>query len=110
MAIHPMTRRVRVDHLHLHHPRLRGTWYADTLLSKVKSKLGNMCANVYTQGKFTGAIPMTSRKDAGKSPIEFTDDVGIPKRLVTDGATEFTGPKYGVYKRSTSNADYAAHK
>ena len=25
----------------------------DKLLSKVKSKLGNTCANVYTQGKFT---------------------------------------------------------
>ena len=35
---------------------------------------------------------MTSRKDASKSLIEFTDDVGIPERLVTDGATEFTGP------------------
>jgi hypothetical protein len=34
---------------------------------------------------------MTSRQDAGKSLIEFTDDVGIPERLVTDGATEFTG-------------------
>jgi Reverse transcriptase (RNA-dependent DNA polymerase) len=90
-AIHPMTRRVRVDHLHLHRNRLKGTWYADTLLSKVKSKLGNTCANVYTQGKFTRAIPMTSRKDAGKSLIDFTDDVGIPERLVTDGATEFTG-------------------
>ena len=49
-AIHPMTQRVRVDHLHLHRQRLRGTWYTDTLLSKVKSKLGNMCTNVYTQG------------------------------------------------------------
>jgi hypothetical protein len=90
-AVHPMTRRVRVDHLHLHRQRLRGTWYTDTLLSRVKSKLGNTCANVYTQGKFTRVIPMTSRKDAGKSLIEFTDDVGIPERLVTDGATEFTG-------------------
>jgi hypothetical protein len=61
------------------------------LLSKVKSKLGNTCANVFTQGKFTRVIPMTSRKDAGKSLIEFTDDVGIPERLITDGATEFTG-------------------
>ena len=34
---------------------------------------------------------MISRKDAGKSLIDFTDDVGIPDRLVTDGATEFTG-------------------
>ena len=34
---------------------------------------------------------MTSRKDAGKSLIDFTDDVRIPERLITDGATEFTG-------------------
>jgi hypothetical protein len=34
---------------------------------------------------------MISRKDAGKPLIDFTDDVGIPERLVTDGATEFTG-------------------
>jgi hypothetical protein len=60
----------------------------DTLLSKVKSKLGNTCANVYTQGKFTRVVPMTSRKDAGKSLIDFTDDVRIPERLVTDRATE----------------------
>jgi hypothetical protein len=90
-AIHPMTRRVQVDHLHLHRQRLRGTWYTDTLLSKVKSKLGSTCASVYTQGKFTRVIPMTSRKDAGESLIDLMDDVGIPEQLVTGGATEFTG-------------------
>jgi hypothetical protein len=57
----------------------------DTLLSKVKSKLGNTCANVNTQEKFTRVVLMISRKDAGKSLIDFTDDVGIPERLVTDG-------------------------
>jgi hypothetical protein len=102
-AIHPMTRRVQVDHLHLHHQQLRGTRYTDTLLSKVKSKLGNTCANVYTQGTFTRVVPMTSRKDAGKSLIDFTDDVGIPERLVTDGATEFTG------RHTKQNADHATH-
>ena len=61
------------------------------LLLKVKSKLGNTCANLYTQGKFTHVILMTSRKDAGKSLINFTDDVGIPEQLIMDGATEFTG-------------------
>jgi predicted GIY-YIG superfamily endonuclease len=66
-------------------------WYAKTLLSKVKSKLGNTCANIYTQGNFTRVVLMTSRKDAGKSLIEFTDDVGIPERLITDGATDITG-------------------
>jgi hypothetical protein len=34
---------------------------------------------------------MTSRKEAAKSLIDFTDDVGIPEMLMTDGATEFTG-------------------
>jgi hypothetical protein len=34
---------------------------------------------------------MTSCKDAGKSSIEFTDDVGIPERLTMDGVTKFTG-------------------
>jgi hypothetical protein len=44
------------------------------------------------QGKFTRVVPMTSRKDAGKSLVDFTDDVGIPERLIMDGSTaEFTG-------------------
>ena len=91
-AIHPMTWCMRVlNHLHLYWNRLRGTWFADTLLVRVKSKLGNTCANVYTQGKFMQVVPMMSRKDVGKSLIEFTDDVDIPERLITDGATEFIG-------------------
>jgi hypothetical protein len=36
-ATQPMSRRVRVDHLDLHRPRLRGTWYVDTLILRVKS-------------------------------------------------------------------------
>lgn len=60
-------------------------------MSKVKSKLGNTCTNVYTQGKFTQVIPMMSRKDARESLIEFTDDVRVLERLITDGAMEFSG-------------------
>ena len=50
-----------------------------------------MCATVYTQGKFMKVIPMTLRKDGSMSLIKFTDDVGIPDFLVTNGAMEFTG-------------------
>ena len=47
-----------------------------------------MCANVYTQqGKFAKVISMTSRKNARKSLLEFTDDVGIHDTLITDGTT-----------------------
>ena len=34
---------------------------------------------------------MISWKDAGKSLIDFTDNVRIPEHLIMDGATEFTG-------------------
>jgi hypothetical protein len=34
---------------------------------------------------------MTARSKAGKSLIKFTNDVGIPESLVTNGATEFIG-------------------
>ena len=90
-AIHPMSRMLRVDHLHLHRPLLCGTWYADTSLSKFNSIRGNTCTNVFTQGRFTYVVPMTERYDAGQSLIDCTDDVGILERLVTDGTEEFTG-------------------
>jgi hypothetical protein len=59
-VVHPMSRRFRVDHLHLLRPRLKGTWYLDTLIAKVKLLLGNKCANVFTNGKYTKFVPMAS--------------------------------------------------
>ena len=60
-------------------------------MSKVKSIIGNKCANIFTQGKFTKVVPMTARSESGQSLVDFTEDVGIPEHLVTDGAGEFTG-------------------
>ena len=60
-------------------------------MSKIISIRENTCANVFTQGKFTKVVPMTAQYDAGQSLVYFTDDVGIPERLVTDVAGEFTG-------------------
>jgi hypothetical protein len=34
-AVHPMSRRLRVNHLHLHRPRLKGMWFLDTMIAKV---------------------------------------------------------------------------
>jgi hypothetical protein len=50
---HPMLRWLRVDHLHLNRPRLKGTWCLDTLIPKVKSLLSNKFANVFMNGKYT---------------------------------------------------------
>ena len=49
-VVQPTTRQLKVDHLHLHRPLLRGKWFVDTLMSKVKSIRGNKCANIFMQG------------------------------------------------------------
>jgi hypothetical protein len=99
-VVHPMLRWLRVDHLHLHRPRLKGTWYLDTLIAKVKSLLGNKCANVFANGKYMKVVPVASRKEAEDSLIDFTDDVGVPETLVMDGATEFTGKHTDFIKQA----------
>jgi hypothetical protein len=78
-AVHPMSWQLRVDHLHLHRPRLKGMWFLDTMIAKVKSLLGNKCANVFTK-----VVPMTSCKEAAESLIDFTDDVHILEMLMTN--------------------------
>ena len=80
-----------VDHLDLHHKRLKGTWYADKLIYKVKSILGNTVANVYTQGNFVKVYPIAEQRESGQSIIDFNVNVNVPDMILTDGAGEFTG-------------------
>ena len=83
--------RVRVDHLDLHSKILKGTCYADNLISKYKSILGNTVANLYTQGRFVKGYPIAGSRESGQSLTEFTENVGISETLLTNGAGEFTG-------------------
>jgi hypothetical protein len=47
------------------------------------------------------------KKDAGKTLVDFTDDVGILERLVTDGAIEFTGRhSHRINHRSATDAHH----
>ena len=90
-ATGPLHRMLRIDHLDLHRPRLPGMWFVDTLLAKVKSLTGKTVANVFTQGKYVVVYPIPTRKEAGHSIIDFTDQVGVPQFLMADQASEFTG-------------------
>jgi hypothetical protein len=65
----------------------------DTLFSKITSLQGNTCAQVYTNGNYTSVHPMTSKARVGVTLTEFSDDVGIPDSLTTEGAMEVVGPK-----------------
>ena len=90
-ATGPLHRMLRVDHLDLHRPRLKGVWFVDTLIAGVKSITQKTVANVFTQGKYVAVYPMLTKANAGNSIIDFTDDVGIPQVLMTDLASEFSG-------------------
>ena len=86
-----LSRRVRVGNFCLHQKRLKGTWYVDTLISKVKSIIVNTAANVYTHGNFAKVYPIMALREAGQSIIDFNDNVGVPEMLLTEGAGAFTG-------------------
>ena len=122
-ALHPLHRRYRVDHLHLNRRRLNGDWFTDTLFSKIISLQGNTCAQVYTNGNYTSVHPMTSKSRVGITLTEFSDDVGIPDSLTSDGAMEMVGPKTDFMKEvnrlkvrlkraevGRSNQNYAAER
>ena len=70
---------------------LKGTWYVDTLIYKVRSILGTTATNVYTNDTFVKVYPIKARREAGQSLIECTDDVGVPETQLTHGASDFTG-------------------
>jgi hypothetical protein len=92
-AIHPLRRMYRVDHIDINCRRIRDTFYMDTLLSKVKSINGHVCAQVITNGQFTRVYPMVSKasEHIARALREFIGDVGVPDELVCDLATEQVG-------------------
>ena len=88
-AIGPLTRRYRTDLLQLHYRRLSTTFYTDTMFSKEKSLKGNTCAQIYTDGKgYIRADPIPTKKNTGKTLQRLIEDVGIPNKLIYDGAKE----------------------
>jgi hypothetical protein len=91
-AMHPITRRYRVDHLQLHKKRLNSHFYCDSLIAKTKSLQGNNGAQIYTNGKFTSVYPWKLKSEVGQTLADFCHDVGIPEQLTADLASEQTGP------------------
>jgi hypothetical protein len=89
-ALHPLRRRYRTDYMSLRYNRLDTTFYTDTLFSKSVSLNMNNCAQIFTNGKYVRVFPMTSKANAGAALQALAEDIGIPNRLVSDGAKEMT--------------------
>jgi hypothetical protein len=47
---------------------------------------------MFTNGNYTSIHPLSSKSKVGQALTEFSDDVGIPDLLMTDGAPEIVGP------------------
>ena len=107
-ALHPIFRRYRTDHIHLHRNRLNDIWYFDHSPSKFVSLNGNDGVHVITNGSFTKAIPQPSKKYTGKSLRLFSHDIGIPDRLITDLAGEHTG-RHTEFMRQIKHLDIDIH-
>jgi hypothetical protein len=92
-AVHPLTRRYRTDHFSNRYKRLNTQFYSDTVFATTRSLKGMTCAQVFMAKDFIRFHPMESKSECAQALQVFAEDVGIPSDLLTDGATELTGPK-----------------
>lgn len=92
-AVTPLTRRYRIDHIHLNHTYLAGKWTMDHMESKYKSIRGHTGAIIFTNGNLVMVYPTPTKNDADctESLRRFTEDIGIPANLKCDMATSFVG-------------------
>jgi hypothetical protein len=98
-ATHPLTRRYRTDLLQLKYHRLSDEWYTDAMFPDVQSIRGDKAAQVYTNGDFIWVYPMKLKSETGESLQVFSEDVGLPRKLIFDGAAEQMGFNTDFMKR-----------
>jgi hypothetical protein len=79
--------------MQLKRKRLNDTFYSDTMFSGVKSIRGNTCAQMFTNGKFVHLEPIVRKALAGEALQSMVNEVGIPDKMVFDGAKEQVGAK-----------------
>ena len=92
-AVTPLTRRYRVDHIHLNHNYLSGNWTIDHIESKYKSIRGHTGSIVISNGNLAAVYPTPTKndRDSTESLRRFTEEIGIPANLKCDMAAAFVG-------------------
>jgi len=87
-ALMPLSRRYRSDRM-FRLPRLEGEWFTDTVMSKVKSRDGNICGQIFANDKYFAVFyPMDSKAKAGDALKTFCKEYGVPELLRSDQAKE----------------------
>ena len=72
--------------------RLHCIFNTDTLFAKRKPIVGNICAQIFTNGDFVKIIPMIYKSEAGTTLDRINRDVGFENDIFMDNV-----PKQTVY-------------
>ena len=85
-ALHPTTRRYRVDNLYIHVSRLAGKWYVDCISAGTTSLAQNATAFFYSDETFTKVYPSEYKQQmpANISLNDFCNSVGNPENHKSD--------------------------
>ena len=88
----PLSRRYRADRIY-DKKCIRGSMYTDTMDdARCKSLDGNKYAQVFTNRSFfVATYPMEKKNLAGDALRRFTNEYGVPDKLIFDGSGEQTG-------------------
>ena len=99
-ALHPLTRRYRTDLMQSKYRRLNTEFYTDTVFTKIKSLNQCTCFQLWTDGNgFIYVDPLRSKKDIVNSLNNVVENVGIPRKIISDGASEEVGENSRFHKR-----------
>jgi hypothetical protein len=90
-----LTRRYKTNIMHLGRRRLKCTFFNDTMFAKKRSLRGNGSAEVFTNGAYVHITPTPNKtgQTVGQALLELIHEVGVPAKIVVDGASEKLGPK-----------------
>ena len=92
-TILPLAQQYRVDRMFIR-PCIHGTIYTDTMNGRYKSLDGTKQAQIFAnEWFFATTYPMEHKSSAGQALKQFIFDVGIPDKLVCDGAAKQVGKR-----------------
>ena len=114
-AVHPITRRYRVDHLDLHTARFAGNWHVYQISTGTKSLAQNAGYFVLSNGTFTTVYPSDSKQQmpSNISLNDFCNNVKFTENLKIDRDPLFCGRNFEFLKsdkRKVINLTYAEPK
>ena len=73
-----------------------GKFASDTFKANILSTQGSLYSQLFcNRGNFTHVVPISAKSDANAALDKFIYHIGVPNKLLTDGALELTKTSWG---------------